>query len=154
MNPTDVTIDNHYKHQRLATIYDEGNGWSNDREFYLSLAGNKPQHILDVGCGTGIICHAYAALGHHVTGLDPAESMLNVAKANPMGDRVTWVNASVQDFSSDRRFDLIIMTGHAFQCMLTKQELQSCLHTMSQHVTQDGLIVFETRNPNLDWKAS
>lgn len=153
MNTADVTIDNHYKHQRLATIYDDGNGWGNDREFYLSLAGDKPQHILDVGCGTGIICHAYAALGHHVTGLDPAESMLIVAKANPLGDKITWVNASVQEFNSEQKFDLIIMTGHALQCLLTTQELQSCLQTMAQHIARDGQIVFETRNPNIDWKS-
>ena len=153
MTHISVTIDNHYQHQRLATIYDDGNGWSIDRDFYLSLAGKAPQYILDIGCGTGMLCHAYAALGHHVTGVDPAQSMLDIAKAKPHAENITWVKASVQEFQTDQQFDLIIMTGHAFQCMLTTQELTSCLQTMAQHVSENGKVVFETRNPNINWKA-
>ncbi len=55
MSTDGVRLDNHYKHKRLATIYDDGNGWSDDREFYLSLAGTEPQRILDIGCGTGVL---------------------------------------------------------------------------------------------------
>ena len=153
MSTDGVRLDNHYKHKRLATIYDDGNGWSDDREFYLSLAGTEPQRILDIGCGTGVLCHAYAALGHHVTGLDPAESMLTIAKAKAQGDKVTWANTSVQEFISDQKFDLITMTGHAFQCMLTPHALQHCLQTMRRQITPEGKIVFESRNPSIDWKS-
>jgi 2-polyprenyl-3-methyl-5-hydroxy-6-metoxy-1,4-benzoquinol methylase len=69
-------LDAHYENPKLAEIYDDGNGWSIDRDFYLSLAGDRPIRILDLGCGTGLICDAYAAKGHFVTGVDPAASML------------------------------------------------------------------------------
>ena len=64
--------DLHYEHPKLVDVYDLGNGWSEDRNFYLSLAGDKPISILDLGCGTGLLSNAYAERGHMVTGADPA----------------------------------------------------------------------------------
>lgn len=143
--------DLHYEHSRLADIYDLDSPWSVDREFYLSLAGNEPQDILDLGCGTGLICEAYAAKGHRVTGVDPAPAMLNVARHRPHGELITWVESSAQDYQSEDRFDLIIMTGHAFQTLLEDNDILDALRVMKKHLRPDGCIVFESRNPNIDW---
>lgn len=83
--------DTHYEHPKLAAIYDVFSPWSIDRDFYLGLAGDSPQHVLDLGCGTGLLCDAYAARGHHVTGVDTTAAMLAVARQKPHGDRVEWV---------------------------------------------------------------
>jgi 2-polyprenyl-3-methyl-5-hydroxy-6-metoxy-1,4-benzoquinol methylase len=143
--------DIHYEHPRLAEIYDLDSPWSIDRDFYLSLAGEKPQTILDLGCGTGLICDAYAAKGHDVTGVDPAASMLDVARRKPHGKNITWVQASAQDFRSDKRFDLIIMTGHAFQVLLEDADILAAMAVMRKHLKQDGRVVFESRNPAINW---
>jgi len=50
--------DEHYENPKLAAIYDRFCGWSRDRDFYLALAGDPPQHVLDLGCGTGLLCDA------------------------------------------------------------------------------------------------
>jgi len=47
--------------------------------------------VLDVGCGTGNVALAAAARGAHVTGLDPAERLLAVAK-----DRARGAGASLE----------------------------------------------------------
>ncbi|MBP1325326.1 SAM-dependent methyltransferase [Leucobacter exalbidus] len=48
------------------------------------LAPHLPQaqgaRVLDVGCGTGFLSQLTAKLGHHTTGLDFSESMLQIAK--------------------------------------------------------------------------
>jgi 2-polyprenyl-3-methyl-5-hydroxy-6-metoxy-1,4-benzoquinol methylase len=49
-------LDNHYIEPRLAAIYDLDSGWSIDRDFYLKLAGPQKMSVLDVGCGTGLLC--------------------------------------------------------------------------------------------------
>lgn len=142
-----------FSDQRLADLYDLGNAGSDDRDFYLSLAGETPQDILDLGCGTGLLCLAYAERGHRVTGVDPATAMLTVAKRAPLGDQVTWVESTSEDFRADQTFDLIIMTGHAFQVLLTDNQVEATLATMAGHLKPDGLIAFESRNPVLDWDA-
>jgi 2-polyprenyl-3-methyl-5-hydroxy-6-metoxy-1,4-benzoquinol methylase len=145
------SVDAHYANPRLAEIYDAGNGWSEDRDFYLNLAGSTPIRVLDLGCGTGLICHAYASKGHMVTGVDPAASMLDVARRKKNGSKIEWILAEAQEYSSDRLFDLIIMTGHAFQVLLSDKDVQSTFRTMRKHLAKGGKIVFESRNPQIDW---
>ena len=142
-----------FSDQRLADLYDLGNAGSDDRDFYLSLAGDSPQDILDLGCGTGLLCLAYAANGHRVVGVDQAGAMLAVAKRAPLSDRVVWVESSSEDYLSEQRFDLIIMTGHAFQVLLTDIQVEATLATMARHLKPGGLIAFESRNPALDWDS-
>ncbi len=146
-------LDAHYDDPRLAELYDSGNGWSVDRDFYLELAGPLPIRILDLGCGTGLLCDAYAAKGHNVTGVDPASSMLDIAKRKPNGEKIEWVLADSQTYSSGNRFDLIIMTGHAFQVLLSENDMLSTLRVMRDHLDVGGRIVFESRNPEIDWAS-
>jgi 2-polyprenyl-3-methyl-5-hydroxy-6-metoxy-1,4-benzoquinol methylase len=146
-----MPIDNHYMEPRLAAVYDIDCPWSADRDFYLSLAGQEPQHILDLGCGTGLQCNAYAEQGHHVTGVDPAPAMLDVARRKPHGGKVEWVCATAQDYRSDKCFDLIIMTGHAFQVLLHDEDIAATFKTMCKHLKPQGIAAFESRNPAIDW---
>lgn len=140
-----------YMHPRLAGLYDIDSGWSRDRDFYLAQAGGAPIRVLDLGCGTGLLCAAYANEGHQVTGVDPAAPMLEVARARTGGTAVTWVHAAAADYRSDARFDLIIMTGHAFQVLWEDADILAALHTMKLHLAEGGRLVFETRNPGFDW---
>ena len=143
--------DLHYTNDRLARLYDAESGWSADRQFYLTLAGPAPQRILDLGCGTGLMCDAYTAAGHNVTGVDPAAAMLDIARQKPHGARVNWVEVAAQDFESDDRFDLIIMTGHAFQVLLHDADIATTFATARAHLARAGRFVFESRNPAIDW---
>ncbi|MFV9507775.1 MAG: class I SAM-dependent methyltransferase [Oscillochloridaceae bacterium umkhey_bin13] len=143
--------DEHYEHPKLAAIYDLFSAWSASRDFYLTQAGDAPQQILDLGCGTGLLCDAYAAQGHNVTGVDPSATMLAVARQKPHGQAITWVQATAQAYRSAQRFDLIIMTGHAFQVLLDDDAVHAALVTVRQHLNPNGRFVFESRNPAIDW---
>jgi ubiquinone/menaquinone biosynthesis C-methylase UbiE len=145
--------DEHYINPRLAAVYDNESGWSEDRQFYLELAGDDPIDILDFGCGTGLIANAYAERGHRVTGADPASAMLEIARKRAPGNHIEWIEATSQDFRSDKRFDLIIMTGHAFQVLLEPQDVSATLQNVRKLLKPSGRFVFETRNPKIDWIA-
>ena len=145
--------DAHYEDSRMVELYDLGNAWSIDRDFYLSLARQPRQRILDLGCGTGLLCDAYAALNHDVTGVDPSPAMLASARRKPHGDAVEWVQSFAQTYRSDKRFDLIVMTGHAFQVLLEDADVQATLATMRTHLKSGGVIAFESRNRAIDWTA-
>ena len=143
--------DLHYEHPKLVDVYDLGNAWSEDRNFYLSLAGDKPISILDLGCGTGLLCNAYAERGHMVTGADPAASMLEAAIKSPFGKKIEWVQASAESFQFDTKFDLIVMTGHAFQVLLDDHNVASSFVRIRDHLSREGMFAFESRNPRIDW---
>lgn len=140
-----------YRHPRIADTYDLAYPRGEDTDFYISLAGHRPSSILDLGCGTGTLCCALAERRHQVTGVDPAPAMLAVAKSKTHSEQVEWVESSAQGYKSHRRFDLIVMTGHAFQILLTDADALAVLGTMRDHLNHRGRIAFETRNPRLDW---
>jgi len=144
--------DNHFENPRLAQVYDLDSGWSVDRDFYLSLAKLPNSDVLDLGCGTGLLCDAYAEHGHSVVGVEPSAAMLEVARSKPFGKEIEWVQSIAQEFDSAKRFDLIIMTGHAFQVLLEDSDVLATLSVMRKHLKTDGIAVFESRNPRIDWE--
>jgi len=61
-------------------------------EAMLSVLANRPERVeaaLDIGCGTGALTTALAAYADHITALDLAPGMLQVARAN---DRAGVIN--------------------------------------------------------------
>ena len=132
---------------RLATVYDLFNDVGEDAPFYVALAGETPQRVLDVGCGTGRLAYTLAARGHEVTGADPAGAMLDVARAKPHAATVTWVEAFADQLDLVERFDLIVMTGHVFQVFLEDTEILAVLRNLKRHLAEGGVLAFETRNP-------
>ena len=140
-----------YHDTQIAAIYELANPLAQDADFYLSLAGQQSCSVLDLGCGTGTLCCALAERGHRVTGVDPAAAMLAVGRSKPYAEQVEWVEASAQTYRSQRRFDLIVMTGHAFQVLLTDADATAALETMHLHLKPRGRAAFETRNPCMDW---
>jgi ubiquinone/menaquinone biosynthesis C-methylase UbiE len=99
----------------LASLYDHFNTWDACDEFYLALARESSGHVLDLGCGTGMLTCRIAQEGLSVTGADPGEGMLRVARSRQGTERVSWIKADGQTLRLPLRFDLIYMTGHAFQ---------------------------------------
>jgi len=140
-----------YHDPKIAALYELANPLGRDADFYLSLAGHKSCNVLDLGCGTGTLCCAFAERGHSVTGVDPAAAMLSVAQGKAHAERVEWVESPAQAYSSARRFDLIVMTGHAFQTLLTDADAIAVLETMRRHLEPDGRAAFDTRNPRINW---
>ena len=147
-------LDEHYLNPRLVQLYDHDSGWSEDRDFYLSLANLPSMQILDLGCGTGLLCDAFASRGHKVVGADPSNIMLDSGRIKPNGKLIEWVHSSAQNFRSEKRFDLIIMTGHAFQVLIDDADISATLQTVYTHLAQGGIFVFESRNPKIDWASN
>jgi len=133
----------------FASLYDHFNGWDACDDFYCDLARTLKSgaRVLDLGCGTGLLACRIAEHGFAVTGVDPAEGMLDVAKARPGAERVSWIKSVGQTMRLPQRFDLIYMTGHAFQALLTDGDAVAVLRTARAHLADDGLLAFETRNP-------
>lgn len=136
-----------YHDPRLARVYDTLNPPTPDLDFYERLAGLERKAILDVGSGTGRFACRLAARGHDVVGAEPAEGMLSVARNRPGSDQVKWVPATASELKLDETFDLIVMTGHVFQVFTADEEILAVLKNLRAHLTPDGRLAFETRNP-------
>ncbi|MFE2499373.1 class I SAM-dependent DNA methyltransferase [Streptomyces scopuliridis] len=160
-------VDHAFSDERLARLYDVLNPWgrSGDDAFYLDLVMSA-RSVLDVGCGTGSLLHRAREAGHTglLCGLDPAEAMLDRARVRP---DIEWISGDLASAGAlvaapvtasampsatpsvgrDRRFDLVVMTGHAFQVLVEDDELRASLAAVRSVLADDGRFVFETRNP-------
>ncbi len=136
-----------FEKEFFASLYDCLNPWSASDDFYLdrAVAGGGP--VLDLGCGTGALACGIAAKGLGVTGVDPSEAMLRVARKRPGGDKVNWLKSDGQSLRLPQQFNFITMTGHAFQQLLTDEDAVELLRVAAGHLNPDGSLVFETRNP-------
>ena len=150
-------VDEHYNEPRLVALYDEDNAGRWDTDFYAGLIGDEPLRIADVGCGTGTFAVRLARAGHMVTGIDPASGMLDAARSRDGGDTVTWLHGTAVDLPPGP-FDAAVMTGHAFQCLLTPEEILANLTAIRSGLVPGGCFYFETRNPEarawLEWDSS
>ena len=116
-----------YVDPRLVDLYDLLNAGDWDYAFYEAQIGAAPQRILDLGCGTGTFALRLAAAGHDVVAADPATQMIDYARQRPGADKVHWVAGDVASAADHAPFDVVTMTGHAFQCLLTDDEIIATL---------------------------
>ena len=136
----------------LAALYDAFCAGRADFDFYLPLV-MASKSVLDVGCGTGALLHLAREAGHtgRLCGLDPAEGMLAQARKRP---DIEWVPGDLASVTWASEFDLVVMTGHAFQVFVDDEEIQSSLAAIRAALTDNGRFAFETRNPLVrGWEA-
>lgn len=144
---TAAVVDHAYADISLAALYDSLNPWGPGDDFYLELVMSAGS-VLDVGCGTGRLLRQAREAGHEgrLAGLDPAAAMLvQGRRADPA---VEWILGDLRTRRWDGPgFDLVVMTGHAFQVLLGDEELRVALTAVRQALSPTGRFVFETRNP-------
>ncbi|MEU6463957.1 class I SAM-dependent methyltransferase [Streptomyces sp. NPDC046976] len=139
-------VDHSFADLSLAALYDSLNPWGPGDDFYLGLV-RRAGAVLDVGCGTGQLLRRARAEGHRgrLMGLDPAAAMLVQARA--ARPDVEWVLGDTRVRRWEAEFDLVVMTGHAFQALVGDEEIRGCLRAVRAALRPGGRFVFETRNP-------
>ncbi|MBG7700259.1 class I SAM-dependent methyltransferase [Streptomyces sp. MC1] len=140
-------VDHVFADLSLAALYDSLNPWGPGDDFYLGLL-REAGSVLDIGCGTGRLLRRARDEGHRgrLMGLDPAAAMLVQARrARP---DVEWVLGDARVRWWQGEFDLVVMTGHAFQELVTDEEIRICLRAARAALRDGGRFVFETRNPD------
>ncbi|MDO0912017.1 methyltransferase domain-containing protein [Streptomyces sp. DT2A-34] len=139
-------VDRSFADLSLAALYDALNPWGPGDDFYLGLVMSS-ESVLDVGCGTGRLLRRASADGHRgrLVGLDPAAAMLVQARRHDAD--VEWLLGDLRACSWGEEFDLVVMTGHAFQVLVEDDELRTALSAVRRALRPGGRFVFETRNP-------
>jgi ubiquinone/menaquinone biosynthesis C-methylase UbiE len=129
----------------LAALYDAMNTGRDDYRFYMPMV-MAAASVLDVGCGTGAMLLEAREAGHRgrLCGLDPAPGMLAQARRWP---DIRWIRGDLSSTSLGGDFELVVMTGHAFQVFVEDDDLRLAVAAIRSLLSREGRLAFETRNP-------
>jgi SAM-dependent methyltransferase len=133
---------------RLAAIYDALDPDRSDLEVYVAMVEEfGARSVLDLGCGTGTFALMLAERGIEVIGVDPAGASLDVARARPGADRVTWIHGDASAIPASVRVDAVTMTANVAQVFLTDADWLATLGAVHAALRPGGRLIFETRDP-------
>ena len=149
-----------FSDEDAAALYDLLNPWDPERwpgdAFYEDLL-MAAESVIDVGFGTGAMLRRARERGHigRLVGLDPDRAAL--ARARLRTD-IEWIEGTAAHARWDGEFDLATMTGHAFQCLVTDDEIRASLKAIRAALREGGRFAFDTRHPQAraweDWNPS
>jgi len=140
---------------RLAFLYDVLDDDRSDLDAYMAIAEEvSASSVIDIGCGTGSLAVRLARSGRTVVGVDPAGASLDIARAKPLAERVTWVHGDATALvGRGVTADLAVMTGNVAQVFVSDWDWGSTLAAVRDCLNLGGWFVFETRPPEVrDWE--
>jgi SAM-dependent methyltransferase len=139
----------------LARYYDlENADFTEDLEFWLDLADEYGDPVLELGCGTGRVLLNLARRGHAVTGVDNApemlarlETKLKAASNRHLAQPPVLVQAGMEAFEAAGPFRLAIMPFNTFMHLLTLEAQLAVLAHIRQHLAPGAALALDVINP-------
>lgn len=115
-------------------------------EFFRKVfADNRVKSVLDCACGTGRDLALFHWLGMEVSGSDISESMLDIARANLSGLKISvpLCKADYRELagSHDRQFDAVACLSSSLLEMPDEREILTALKSMHQVLNDKGLLI-------------
>ena len=113
----DTPIFREFSDPRLVAVYDTVNPIAEYEKFDMDLAAKlSASTIVDIGCGTGLLTCGLAKCGQRLIGVEPSNTMLEVARRRPCGDQVVWIEGDTLGFGEE-------LVSHAELKFRTRAEL-------------------------------
>ena len=121
-----------------------------DIPFWLELASEQGDPILELGCGTGRVLVSLAQAGYRTFGLDCEAGMLAFLRDNHSPDILSRVHVFLADlaaFHLGRQFPLILLPCNTLSTLSVKTRRES-LELINQHLSAGGLFAASLPNPD------
>ena len=107
---------------------------------------DKPvKTILNLGCGTGMHDIELTKRGHHITGLDLSNEMIDIAKSRNIANTDFHVR-DMASFNLNKKVDACISMFAAFGYLIENKQIESSLNSIKQHLNPGGLVAIEIWN--------
>lgn len=123
--------------------------YAEDLEYWLTLARQHGDPVLELGCGIGRVLIPLAEQGSSVTGLDNHPGMLARARARlpaELQGQVELLAGELTDFDLNQRFRLAIVPCNTF-AELDQRRAAQTLERLHTHLLPGGMLAFEMPNP-------
>lgn len=138
------------KYNWFAKVYDELMDdslypkWAEYTSQYLT----KENHILELGCGTGILALQLTKAEFDITALDLSSDMLSLAYDRQLeaGVRFPLVEMDMRNLSELENFDGVICYSDALCYIETEEEKGVIFSEVYEKLNQDGVFLFDVHS--------
>ena len=118
------------------------------------LDSQKPQHILEINCGTGEDAHWLARQNFKVTATDLSQKMLDVAKSKEHSEKIIFRKADINELQHvfrNEKFDLIFSNFGGLNC-LSEIRLELFFKNASELLSENGQLILVIMPKNTLWE--
>ena len=137
----------------FASFYD---GWSSrmteDIDFYVRRAMEASGPVVELGAGTGRVSIPIAEAGRDVIAVDASAAMIargrDKAEAAAVADRITWVEARMQDFVAVPPVELVMIPFRSFIHLTTTAEQLAALSGVAASLVPGGRLALNMFIPD------
>ncbi len=118
-------------------------------QFIATRAALAGRRVLDVGCGGGLLAEALAAAGAHVTGIDLAPGMIEVARLHAAGSglAIDYRVAAAEELAADAPAGFDVVT--CMEMLEHVPEPAAMTATLARLTRPGGALFASTLNRNL-----
>lgn len=98
--------------------------------------------IIDIGCGTGALCSVLNKKGLTVTGIDPAGTMLEIARKKQENKDISFIQADALEGLpfKDNSFDIAIASYVAHGLVANERKL---MYAEMSRITNEWVIIYD-----------
>ena len=109
---------------------------------------NKTHTVLDLACGTGGHALILRKKGYGIIGVDVSDQMISVAKekAAKSGLDIDFKVKPMQDFTSSKKFDAVVILFASIGYLTGREELIKLFRNVSTYLKNDGILIFDFWN--------
>jgi SAM-dependent methyltransferase len=114
-----------------------------EASFYMNYALQADGPILEPMCGTGRFLLPMLEARLNIEGFDASPHMLDALKQKCAAHEAPVWQEFLQDFSSNKRYNLIFIPYGSFGLILNSDDIQKSLKTLYDHLAPGGKLVLD-----------
>lgn len=103
---------------------------------------SKGAHVLDIGCGSGLLARRLLDAGFFVTGIDASPAMVDLARSYAPGADFTVVRLPTNS-SVLPQADAIVSTGHVLNYLDARDDIARALSELARALRPGGVIAID-----------
>ncbi len=104
-------------------------------------------HVLDVGCGSGLLARRLLDAGYAVTGIDASAAMIELARRHAPGATFAVVRLPTDAAQSAGhplpRVDAVVSTGHVLNYLATREDITMALREIAHALRPAGVLAMD-----------
>ena len=139
----------------IARIYDLEHPAARGPElrFWDELIKGHGGSALELAAGSGRVAIGLARKGHHITGLELSEGMLERARGRTarlkpeVQERLTWVQGDMTEFDLGCQYGVVFVAYNSFWLLRTEALQEKCLASARRHSAPGGRLVLDLFPP-------